>query len=324
MLPAELAKDVTSAQDLLGQEPPLYMPSLKEAYKPYELATLNQDAPISSLFTVRDLAGLESTNTTFRQLTYSEDRDLPEQMAAAFGTPNDQNYLMSYASETSTASVIYSSSLNNFTTRFFDDQFAEIKDNSTYWLRLTKQEGVNDSADGSPITAPSFEVIMDNISEDKTGYIVFYVDDKPMAAFCCKTDSGSGSGAFQAELTSGSANFEAITFDNYQEMAAMLTDFVGQNLESEFGERLYLGSTIYLLGAAPGENIKITTSGFDPERLQIQPYEGIEWLNVELASETTFNIMMNTPGAGDSPYAMLNIYNGGDYAAGIIYCVPLP
>lgn len=324
VLPAELAKDVTSAQDLLGQEPPLYMPSLKEAYKPYELATLNQDAPISSLFTVRDLAGLESTNTTFRQLTYSEDRDLPEQMAAAFGTPNDQNYLMSYASETSTASVIYSSSLNNFTTRFFDDQFAEIKDNSTYWLRLTKQEGVNDSADGSPITAPSFEVIMDNISEDKTGYIVFYVDDKPMAAFCCKTDSGSGSGAFQAELTSGSANFEAITFDNYQEMAAMLTDFVGQNLESEFGERLYLGSTIYLLGAAPGENIKITTSGFDPERLQIQPYEGIEWLNVELASETTFNIMMNTPGAGDSPYAMLNIYNGGDYAAGIIYCVPLP
>ena len=90
-------------------------------------------------------------------------------MAAAFGTPNDQNYLMSYASETSTASVIYSSSLNNFTTRFFDDQFAEIKDNSTYWLRLTKQEGVNDSADGSPITAPSFEVIMDNISEDKPG-----------------------------------------------------------------------------------------------------------------------------------------------------------
>lgn len=104
----------------------------------------------------------------------------------------------------------------------------------------------------------------------------------------------------------------------------MLTDFVGKNLESEFGEKLYLGSTIYLLGAAPGENIKITTSEFDPERLQIQPYEGIDWLNVEPASETTFNIKMNTPGAGDSPYAMLNIYNGGDYAAGIIYCVPLP
>ena len=132
-----------------------------------------------------------------------------------------------------------------------------------------------------------------------------------------------GKVACQAELTSGSANFEAITFDNYQEMAAMLTDFVGQNLESEFGERLYLGSTIYLLSAAPGENIKITTSEFDPERVQIQPYEGIEWLNVKLASET-INIMMNTPGAGDSPYAMLNIYNGGDYAAGIIYCVPLP
>lgn len=325
VLPAELAKDVTSAQDLLGQEPPLYMPSLKEAYKPYELATLNQDAPISSLFTVRDLAGLESTNTTFRQLTYSEDRDLPEQMAAAFGTPNDQNYLMSYASETSTASVIYSSSLNNFTTRFFDDQFAEIKDNSTYWLRLTKQEGVNDSADGSPITAPSFEVIMDNISEDKTGYIVFYVDDKPMAAFCCKTDSGSASGAFQAELISGDgATFEAVTFDNYQDMGSMLEDFVGKNLSSEFAEELASGTAIYLLGSAPDVNLKIKTSEFDPERLQIQPFEGIDWLNVELADETTFNITMGTPGAGESPYAMLNIYNGGYYAAGIIYCVPLP
>ena len=326
VLPAELAKDVTSAQDLLGQEPPPYMPSLKEAYKPYELATLNQDAPISSLFTVRDLAGLESTNTTFRQLTYSEDRDLPEQMAAAFGTPNDQNYLMSYASETSTASVIYSSSLNNFTTRFFDDQFAEIKDNSTYWLRLTKQEGVNDSADGSPITAPSFEVIMDNISEDKTGYIVFYVDDKPMAAFCCKTDSGSASGAFQAELISGDgATFEAVTFDNYQDMGSKLEDFVGKNLSSEFAEELASGTAIYLLGSAPDVNLKIKTSEFDPEWLQIQPFEGIDWLNVKLADETTFNITMGTPGAGESPYAMLNIYNGGDYAAaGIIYCVPLP
>lgn len=295
------------------------MPSLKEAYKPYELATLNQDAPISSLFTVRDLAGLESTNTTFRQLTYSEDRDLPEQMATAFGTPNDQNYLMSYASETSTASVIYSSSLNNFTTRFFDDQFAEIKDNSTYWLRLTKQEGVDE------ITAPSFEVIMDNISEDKTGYIVFYVDDKPMAAFCCKTDSGSASGAFQAELISGDgATFEAVTFGNYQDMGSMLKDFVGKDLSSEFAEKLASGTAIYLLGSAPDVNLKIKTSEFDPERLQIQPFEGIDWLNVELADETTFNIKMGTPGAGESPYAMLNIYNGGDYAAGIIYCVPLP
>lgn len=319
MLPAELAKDVTSAQDLLGQEPPLYMPSLKEAYKPYELATLNQDAPISSLFTVRDLAGLESTNTTFRQLTYTEDRDLPEQMATAFGTPNDQNYLMSYASETSTASVIYSSSLNNFTTRFFDDKFAEIKDNSTYWLRLTKQEGVDE------ITAPSFEVIMDNISEDKTGYIVFYVDDKPMAAFCCKTDSGSASGAFQAELISGDgATFEAVTFGNYQDMGSMLKDFVGKDLSSEFAEKLASGTAIYLLGSAPDVNLKIKTSEFDPERLQIQPFEGIDWLNVELADETTFNIKMGTPGTGENPYAMLNIYNDGDYAAGIIYCVPLP
>lgn len=319
VLPAELAKDVTSAQDLLGQEPPLYMPSLKEAYKPYELATLNQDAPISSLFTVRDLAGLESTNTTFRQLTYTEDRDLPEQMATAFGTPNDQNYLMSYASETSTASVIYSSSLNNFTTRFFDDKFAEIKDNSTYWLRLTKQEGVDE------ITAPSFEVIMDNISEDKTGYIVFYVDDKPMAAFCCKTDSGSASGAFQAELISGDgATFEAVTFGNYQDMGSMLKDFVGKDLSSEFAEKLASGTAIYLLGSAPDVNLKIKTSEFDPERLQIQPFEGIDWLNVELADETTFNIKMGTPGTGENPYAMLNIYNDGDYAAGIIYCVPLP
>ena len=193
---------------------------------------------------------------------------------------------MSYASETSTASVIYSSSLNNFTTRFFDDQFAEIKDNSTYWLRLTKQEGVNDSADGSPITAPSFEVIMDNISEDKTGYIVFYVDDKPMAAFCCKTDSGSASGAFQAELISGDgATFEAVTFDNYQDMGSMLEDFVGKNLSSEFAEMLASGTAIYLLGSAPDVNLKIKTSEFDPERLQIQPFEGTDWLNVEQADE---------------------------------------
>ena len=34
---------------------------------------------------------------------------------------------------------------------------------------------------------------------------------------------------------------------------------------------------------------------------------------------------MGTPGTGENPYAMLNIYNDGDYAAaGIIYCVPLP
>lgn len=246
-------------------------------------------------------------------------------MATAFGTPNDQNYLMSYASETSTASVIYSSSLNNFTTRFFDDQFAEIKDNSTYWLRLTKQEGVNDSTDGSPIMAPSFEVIMDNISEDKTGYIVFYVDDKPMAAFCCKTDSGSASGAFQAELISGDgATFEAVTFDNYQDMGSRLKDFINKDLSSEFAEKLASGTAIYLLGSATDVNLKIKTSEFDPERLQIQPFEGIDWLNVELADETTFNIKMGTPGAGESPYAMLNIYNGGDYAAGVIYCVPLP
>lgn len=319
VLPAEVAQHVASEDDLLT-EGSFGLPVLKPEYEQYELATMVQDAPISSLFTVRDLAGLESTNTTFRQLTYSEDRDLPEQMATAFGTPNDQNYLMSYASETSTASVIYSSSLNNFTTRFFDDQFAEIKDNSTYWLRLTKQEGVDE------ITAPSFEVIMDNISEDKTGYIVFYVDDKPMAAFCCKTDSGSASGAFQAELISGDgATFEAVTFDNYLEMGNMLEKVVGKNLSSEFAEKLASGTAIYLLGSAPDVNLKIKTSEFDPERLQIQPFEGIDWLNVELADETTFNIKMGTPGAGESPYAMLNIYNSSsDYAAGVIYCVPLP
>ena len=319
VLPAEVAQHVASEDDLLT-EGSFGLPVLKPEYEQYELATMVQDVPISSLFTVRDLAGLESTNTTFRQLTYSEDRDLPEQMATAFGTPNDQNYLMSYASETSTASVIYSSSLNNFTTRFFDDKFAEIKDNSTYWLRLTKQEGVDE------ITAPSFEVIMDNISEDKTGYIVFYVDDKPMAAFCCKTDSGSASGAFQAELISGDgATFEAVTFDNYLEMGNMLEKVVGKNLSSEFAEELASGTAIYLLGSAPDVNLKIKTSEFDPERLQIQPFEGIDWLNVELADETTFNIKMGTPGAGESPYAMLNIYNSSsDYAAGVIYCVPLP
>lgn len=318
VLPAEVAQHVASEDDLLT-EGSFGLPVLKPEYEQYELATMVQDAPISSLFTVRDLAGLESTNTTFRQLTYTEDRDLPEQMATAFGTPNDQNYLMSYASETSTASVIYSSSLNNFTTRFFDDKFAEIKDNSTYWLRLTKQEGVDE------ITAPSFEVIMDNISEDKTGYIVFYVDDKPMAAFCCKTDSGSASGAFQAELISGDgATFEAVTFDNYQEMGSRLKDLINEDLSSEFAERLASGTAVYLLGSAPDVNLKIKTSEFDPERLQIQPFEGIDWLNVELADETTFNIKMGTPGAGESPYAMLNIYNSSYYAAGVIYCVPLP
>ena len=299
------------------------MPTLKEEYRACELATISQDAPISSLFTVRDLAGLENSGTTFRQLTYAEDRDFPERMASIFGTPAEQNYQMTYTNETSTATIIYDASLNNFTTRFFDENFAPIAEGALHWLSIRKNDAFTDT-DGMLVSAASFEILMDNVSEAKTGYVVLYVDNEPKAAICCKTDSGSGSGAFQAELTSGSANFEAITFDNYQEMAAMLTDFVGQNLESEFGERLYLGSTIYLLGAAPGENIKITTSEFDPERVQIQPYEGIEWLNVEPASETTFNIMMNTPGAGDSPYAMLNIYNGGDYAAGIIYCVPLP
>lgn len=323
LLPAELAKDVTSAQDLIGHDPQTYMPTLKEEYRACELATISQDAPIGSLFTVRDLAGLENSGTTFRQLTYAEDRDLPERMALIFGTPAEQNYQMTYTNETSTATIIYDASLNNFTTRFFDENFAPIAEGALHWLSIRKNDAFTDT-DGMLVSAASFEILMDNVSEAKTGYVVLYVDDEPKAAICCKTDSGSGSGAFQAELTSGSANFEAITFDNYQEMAAMLTDFVGQNLESEFGERLYLGSTIYLLGAAPGENIKITTSEFDPERVQIQPYEGIEWLNVKLASETTINIMMNTPGAGDSPYAMLNIYNGGDYAAGIIYCVPLP
>lgn len=323
LLPAELAKDVTSAQDLIGQDPNIHMPILKEEFRPYELAMINQDAPISSLFVVRDLVDMENTNTTFRLLTYNEDRDLPEQMALIFGTPNTQNYMMTYTSENSAPMIIYDESLNGFTTRFFDENFMPIAEGALHWLSIRKNEAFSDS-DNQPITAQSFEVLMENVSESKTGYVVFYVGDEAKAAFCCKTDSGSGSGGFQAELTSGNATFEAITFDNYQEKAQMLTDFVGKNLESEFGEKLYLGSTIYLLGAAPGENIKITTSEFDPERLQIQPYEGIDWLNVEPASETTFNIKMNTPGAGDSPYAMLNIYNGGDYAAGIIYCVPLP
>lgn len=325
LLPADLAKDIASAQDLIEPDPTTYMPSLKEAYKPYELATINQDAPISSLFMVRDLAGLEDSNTTFRLLTYTNDRDLPEQMAAKLGTPNTQNYLLSYANETSSASIIYSSSLNNFTTRFFDEAFSEIKDNSTFWLRLTRQESINDPSDNSPIMASSFEVIMDNISESKTGYIVFYVDDQPMAAFCCKTDSGSGSSAFEATLTSGdNVTFEAITFDNYQDMGSMLRDFIGTDLSNEFAEKLASGTAIYLLGSAPGVNIKLSTSEFNPELLQAQPFEGTDWLNVEPVGTTAFNISMGTPAAGESPYAMLNIYNGGDYAAGVIYCVPLP
>ena len=323
LLPASLAKDVTSAQDLIGQDPQTYMPTLKEEYRAYELATINQDAPISSLFSVRDLAGLENTGTIFRQLTYAEDRDLPERMASIFGTPTEQNYQMTYTSENSTATIIYDASLNNFTTRFFDENFAPIAEGALHWLSVRKNDAFTDT-DGMLISAASFEILMENVSEAKTGYVVFYVDDKPQAAICCKTDTGSDSGAFQAELTSGNGTFMAITFDNYQDIGSMLSDFVGKNLESEFAEKLAGGTALYLLGDAPNATNKITTSAFDPERLQVQPYEGIDWLSVELADETTFQIKMAAPTAEESPYAMINIYDASGAAAGVIYCVPLP
>ncbi len=299
------------------------MPTLKEEYRACELATISQDAPISSLFTVRDLAGLENSGTTFRQLTYAEDRDFPERMASIFGTPAEQNYQMTYTNETSTATIIYDASLNNFTTRFFDENFAPIAEGALHWLSIRKNDAFTDT-DGMLVSAASFEILMDNVSEAKTGYVVLYVDNEPKAAICCKTDSGSGSGAFQAELTSGSANFEAITFDNYQGDGRHAHRFRRPEPRKRVRRETLFGQHNLPAGRRSGREHQDHDERVRSRTVQIQPYEGIEWLNVEPASETTFNIMMNTPGAGDSPYAMLNIYNGGDYAAGIIYCVPLP
>ncbi|WP_300722784.1 hypothetical protein [uncultured Alistipes sp.] len=323
LLPAELAKDVTSAQDLIEPDPNTYIPSLKEAYRPYELATITQDAPISSLFSVRDLQGMESSNTTFRQLTYAEDGALPEDMASIFGTPNEQNYLMTYTSENSYASVIYDQSLDGFTVRFFDEQFMPMQ-SASGWLSIRKDDAFVDS-EGNAVTAQSFDILMENVSENKTGYAVLYVDNRPKAAICCKTDSGSSAGSFQAEITSDSPNsyLEPITNTNFAEMASMLKDAIGMDLKSEFEEKLAVGSVIYLLTSVPGEAITVTTTPFNPNYLQIIPYVDTEWLNAEVTSETTLNIKMDTP-QGSTKYATINFYEGADYASGIIYCVPLP
>lgn len=324
LLPAELAKDITSANDLIEPDPNTYMPSLKEEYRPYELATINQDAPISDLFSVRDLKGMQDSNTTFRQLTFAQDGQLPENMASIFGTPNEQNYLMTYTSENSNASVIYDKSLTGFTVKFFDEMFMPMESGESSWLNIRKDEAFEDS-EGNAVTAQSFDILMENVSEDKTGYIVFYSGNTPKAAICCKTDSGSGADAFQAEITSNSPNsyLEPITIDNYAEMASMINDVINKDLKSELEEKLAVGSIIYLLTSIPGENITLTTTEFNPNYLQIIPYEDVEWLLVESTSETTLNITMEEP-QGTTKYATINFYKGADYASGIVYCIPIP
>lgn len=324
LLPAELAKDVTSAEELIEPDPTSNMPPLKEEYRPYELITIDQDAPISSLFSIRDLKGMEDSNTTFRQLTFAQDGQLPEDMASIFGTPNEQNYLMTYTSENSNASIIYDKSLNGFTFKLFNEMFMPMASGESSWLNIRQDEAFKDS-EGNPVTTASFDILMENVSEAKTGYIVLYSGNTPMAAICCKTDSGSGADTFQAEITSDSPNsyLELITNDNYSEMASMINEAIGKDLKSEFEEMLAVGSVIYLLTSVPGEAITLTTTEFNPNYLQIIPYEDTEWLTAEPANETTLNIIMDAP-QGTTKYATINFYKGADYASGIVYCIPIP
>ncbi len=325
LLPAELAKDVTSAEELIEPDPTSYMPSLKEEYRPYELITIDQDAPISSLFSIRDLKGMEDSNTTFRQLTFAQDGQLPEDMASIFGTPNEQNYLMTYTSENSNASIIYDKSLNGFTFKLFNEMFMPMASGESSWLNIRQDEAFKDS-EGNPVTTASFDILMENVSEAKTGYIVLYSGNTPMAAICCKTDSGSGADTFQAEITSDSPNsyLELITNDNYSEMASMINEAIGKDLKSEFEEKLAVGSVIYLLTSVPGEAITLTTTEFNPNYLQIIPYEDTEWLTAEPADETTLNIIIMDAPQGTTKYATINFYKGADYASGIVYCIPIP
>ena len=288
------------------------------------MITIDQDAPISSLFSIRDLKGMEDSNTTFRQLTFAQDGQLPEDMASIFGTPNEQNYLMTYTSENSNASIIYDKSLNGFTFKLFNEMFMPMASGESSWLNIRQDEAFKDS-EGNPVTTASFDILMENVSEAKTGYIVLYSGNTPMAAICCKTDSGSGADTFQAEITSDSPNsyLELITNDNYSEMASMINEAIGKDLKSEFEEKLAVGSVIYLLTSVPGEAITLTTTEFNPNYLQIIPYEDTEWLTAEPADETTLNIIMDAP-QGTTKYATINFYKGADYASGIVYCIPIP
>lgn len=75
----------------------------------------------------------------------------------------------------------------------------------------------------------------------------------------------------------------------------MINEAIGKDLKSEFEEKLAVGSVIYLLTSVPGEAITLTTTEFNPNYLQIIPYEDTEWLTAEPADETTLNIIMDAP-----------------------------
>lgn len=106
-------------------------------------------------------------------------------MASIFGTPNEQNYLMTYTSENSNASIIYDKSLNGFTFKLFNEMFMPMASGESSWLNIRQDEAFKDS-EGNPVTTASFDILMENVSEAKTGYIVLYSGNTPMAAICCK------------------------------------------------------------------------------------------------------------------------------------------
>lgn len=87
-------------------------------------------------------------------------------MASIFGTPNEQNYLMTYTSENSNASIIYDKSLNGFTFKLFNEMFMPMASGESSWLNIRQDEAFKDS-EGNPVTTASFDILMENVSEAK-------------------------------------------------------------------------------------------------------------------------------------------------------------
>lgn len=303
-LPASEAAKITGPDDIIDQD-------VREQYKQYIVTTVEQEASPGSI-QAADPEGMAEVFAEFKKLSKME-----WPMEGAWANIPD-GYKLTYTKDYSweESYLTFSREYTDYTIYGFDGPYDEPLDKENCWITVEKTaKGVIIKMDPSKNTKPGSD-------GENEASIVFSDAAGNFAVIYCVYDPdaqiGGGDENYEVKFASSGvsgAALEAITADNYQQIAARYGFDEGDFRES-LGMNIVLYALIYTQAAPANAELEVPST----QNIMVMPW-GLEWLTYEPLSSTRLLISMTKPGATDPAYGMVQLLKGEDIKC-IIYCKP--